>query len=79
MTLARFIKKRTAEPDASFGYVNCEVRNMTFAPHMKRDLSDHVKQLAKMFHGLSKEKVLKLAYSFAIANTNRSSIRVPSS
>ena len=48
---------------------------MIFAPHMVRDLSDHVKQTAKMFHGLSKEKVLQLAYTFAIAN----SIRVQSS
>ena len=48
---------------------------MIFAPHMERHLSDDVKQLAKMFHGLSKEKMLKLAYKFAIAN----SVRVSSS
>ena len=37
-------------------------------PKMDMDLSNHVKKLSRMFHGLSKEKVLVLAYKFAVAN-----------
>ena len=57
MTLKRFIDKRTADPGASFGYANCKLMNMTMTAQMEQDLADHVKQLARMFHGLSKEKV----------------------
>ena len=68
MTLKRFIKAKEANKDASFGYTNCKTANMVFTPQMDIDLSNHVKKLCKMFHGLSKEKVLKLAYKFAVAS-----------
>ena len=68
MTLARYIKAKEVNNDASFGYARCKTSNMVFTPKMDMDLSNHVKKLFRMFHGLSKEKVLVLAYKFAVAN-----------
>ena len=67
-TFQRFVNKKKADPDAVFGYVNCRLKNMVFTPQMETDLSQHIKQLAGQFYGLSKSKVQEVAYLFAKAN-----------
>ena len=75
MTLKRYIKSRIENPNANFGYEKCQEAAMVFDKEMDRALADHVKSMAKKFHGLSKEKVLQLAYVFAKSNN----IKMPQS
>lgn len=67
MTLMRFIKKKDDNQE-HFGYIKCAMVNRIFTDIMERELTDHIKQLAKMFHGISKTKTLELCYKFAVAN-----------
>ena len=71
MTLLRFIKARTDDPNAKFGYTKCKDAAMIFTKDMDLELGEHIKNMAQRFHGLSKEKVLQLAYQFAKANNRK--------
>ena len=68
MTLKRFITKKQNNPSDNIGYANCKTSNMIFSPSMEADLADHIKNLGRRYHGLSKDKCRKLAYEFAVKN-----------
>ena len=73
MTLKRYIVKRDIQRQQGTGYAAVFLRQLVFSPNMEKDLADHVKQLADMFHGLSVNRCCSLAYEFA----KRNSIDVP--
>lgn len=60
-------------PDAITGYKAVAEKQSALPSDLEKDLADHVKQLADMFHGLSLDKCCKLAYELAISNK----IKVP--
>ena len=68
MTLKRYIEKYNRDQGSNYGYKKCVTINMVFTNQMEKDFSNHIKQLAKMFNGLSKEKTLRLAFEFAVEN-----------
>jgi len=68
MTLRRFIIKQAKCPGSVTGYAAITNAHVVFTPEMEKDLADHVKRLADMFHGLSIAKCCQLAYSFAAKN-----------
>ena len=68
MTLKRFITKKQNNPSDNIGYANCKTSNMIFSPSMEADFADHIKNLGRRYHGLSKDKCRKLAYEFAVKN-----------
>ena len=75
MTLKRYIKTSSGSGNASYGYRNFADKQRIFSIEFEADLASHVKNLAKMFHGLINTKLQKLAYEFASANN----VKVPSS
>ena len=68
MTLTRFISKQRDNPDAETGYKATAARQTIIPLELERDLANHVKLLANMFHGLSLDRCCKLAYEFASRN-----------
>ena len=68
MTLKRYIVKRDIQRQQGTGYAAVVLRQLVFSPNMEKDLADHVKQLADMFHGLSVNRCCSLAYEFAKRN-----------
>lgn len=76
MTLHRFlVKKRNETTEVATGYAAVSEAHLVFSSTMEKDLGNHIKDLADMFFGLSKEKCLELAYEFAKKND----IQVPKS
>ena len=68
MTLTRYISKRQNNPDSLIGYKAVAATKTVIPFTMEKDLADHVKLLANMFHGLSPRKCCELAYEFAVRN-----------
>jgi hypothetical protein len=68
MTLKRYITKRAANPEAVTGYQAVAVNKAVFPSEMEKDLANHIKLLADMFHGLSIQKCRTLAYQFSLHN-----------
>ena len=68
MTLKRYIVKRDIQRQQGTDYAAVVLRQLVFSPNMEKDLADHVKQLADMFHGLSVNRCCSLAYEFAKRN-----------
>uniref|UniRef100_UPI00358F7108 uncharacterized protein isoform X4 n=1 Tax=Myxine glutinosa TaxID=7769 RepID=UPI00358F7108 len=73
MTLKRYIGKRDRQQGTAYAPV--ALRHLVFSPDMEKDLGNHVKQLADMFHGLSLNRCCTLAYEFA----KRNNVDVPAS
>ena len=67
MTLKRYIDKDGRE-DETFGFKNCQLKNMIFSPEMETELASHIKRLAEQFHGLSRDKCRTLIFEYAVRN-----------
>ena len=68
MTLKRYIVKRDIQRQHGPGYAAVVLRQLVFSPNTEKDLADHLKQLADMFHGLSVNRCCSLVYEFAKIN-----------
>ena len=75
MTLTRYVVKHSNGNRAIHSYDVVRKNKMILSSEMEKDLANHVKLLANMFHGLSVTKCRELAYEFAKHNE----ITMPSS
>ena len=73
MTLKRYMNRLDQCPVPDIGYEKVSKRNKILTEEMESDLSEHIKLLAKQFHGLSRRKCQEFAYQFASQNN----IKVP--
>ena len=64
MTLQQYIKASSGSGNASYGYRNVADKQRIFSMEFEADLASHVKNFAKIFHGLTNTKFRKLAYEF---------------
>ena len=68
MTLKRYKKKQEENHELLMGYEAVAAKHLVIPRKMEKDLADHIKLLANMFHGLSPVKCRELAYEFAFKN-----------
>lgn len=68
MTLKRFIIRQKDKENAPTGYQNVAATKQVIPQEMEEDLAKHIKSLADMFHGLSKDRCRILAFEFAVRN-----------
>uniref|UniRef100_A0A6Q2Y6G7 Resolvase HTH domain-containing protein n=1 Tax=Esox lucius TaxID=8010 RepID=A0A6Q2Y6G7_ESOLU len=62
MTLQRFMEKKKIA--TMTGYKRTELANQVFKEYMETELSDHIKALAAMFHGIRAMKCCELAFEY---------------
>ena len=65
MTLLHFMAKQRASPERGTGYERCKTVNTIFSTAMEAHLAIHVKDMARRFYGLSKEKCCCLICEYA--------------
>lgn len=76
MTLKRYMeKKKIVGKEIRPGYERTGLANQVFDEHMEKELAEHIKALAAMFHGLSPMKCRELAFEYA----QRNNIGIPAS
>ena len=68
LTLKRYMDNQKDGAADVTRYKNCKRVNMIFPSHMKTELARRIKQLAASYHGLLKEKCLKLIFEYAVRN-----------
>lgn len=76
MTLKRYMEKKKIDgKEIRPGYERTGLANQVFDEHMEKELAEHIKALAAMFHGLSPMKCRELAFEYA----QRNDISIPAS
>lgn len=68
-------KKKIDGKEIRPGYERTGLANQVFDEHMEKELAEHIKALAAMFHGLSPMKCRELAFEYA----QRNDISIPAS
>uniref|UniRef100_A0A3Q0RFD0 HTH psq-type domain-containing protein n=1 Tax=Amphilophus citrinellus TaxID=61819 RepID=A0A3Q0RFD0_AMPCI len=76
MSLKRYMEKKKIDgKEIRPGYKRTGLANQIFDEHMEKELAEHIKALAAMFHGLSPMKCRELAFEYA----QRNDINIPAS
>ncbi|XP_034077842.1 uncharacterized protein LOC117549854 [Gymnodraco acuticeps] len=75
MTIKRHMDKKKIGEVTKPGYERTAVAKRVFNENMEKELADHIKTLAAMFHGIGVMKCRELAFEFA----QRNSIDMPAS
>ncbi|KAI4826997.1 hypothetical protein KUCAC02_030425 [Chaenocephalus aceratus] len=75
MTIKRYMDKKKIGEVTKPGYERTAVAKRVFNENMEKELADHIKTLAAMFHGIGVMKCRELAFEFA----QRNSIDMPAS
>lgn len=75
MTIKRYMEKKKIGEVTKPGYERTASANRVLPEQMEKELADHIKTLAAMFHGITALKCRELAFEFG----QRNYIDMPSS
>lgn len=67
-SLQRYINASSAESKDCRGYGNIAKAQRVFSEEQESELSDHIRAMDNLFHGLSAVKCRELAYRYGVAN-----------